>query len=205
MVHRLVVFASDKGDKLNAILDACATGSLNAEVAALVAEKKCPAIHLAEDAGVPIIFHPWGPYKVAKKLPETYARDLAVKVWMYQPDMIVLAGWTRSLHPGFVENFPMQVVTTHPSLHADLNDPYALAHVFDRFQLGEINQTRVTAFYVSGQEVDNDALIAQETVPMISGEPFESFAERLTGIEANLLIKTIRDCLASPDQDRTSS
>jgi folate-dependent phosphoribosylglycinamide formyltransferase PurN len=195
MTKRLIVFASDKGLKLQAILDACANGTIDAEVVALVADKKCPAIHVAEEVRIPIIFHIWGPYKVKKKLPETYKRDLAAKVWMYQPDLMVLAGWVRELAGGFLENYPRQVVSVHPSLPGAFPGAFALAEAYDAFQQGEIQHTGVTVNYAMGYEIQPEDVITQENVPIFPDESLEDLRSRSEEVEARLLINALANIL----------
>lgn len=196
MTDRLVVFASDDGKKLQAILDACNNGTLDAEIAALVADKKCPAIHLAEAAGIPIIFHTWGPYKIAKKLPATYKRDLAVKVMLHEPDLIVLAGWLRELADGFLEYYPGLVVNIHPALPGTFTGPFALAHAFDAFQRNEITKTGVTVYYAMTAEIDPEDVIVSREIAFDPAETYETFEARIREVEPQLLITALEKILS---------
>jgi folate-dependent phosphoribosylglycinamide formyltransferase PurN len=96
----LGVLAAGNGPGFRAVLDACANGELDAVVAALAAERKCPAITRAEESRIPIVFQPWGPYKVAGKLRETYDRDLAARLLMHGVEFVLLDGWERALSSG---------------------------------------------------------------------------------------------------------
>lgn len=196
MTQRLVVIASDEGKKLQEILNACENGTLDAEIVALVADKKCPAIHVAEAAGIPIIFHTWGPYKIAKKVPGTYKRDLAVKVWMYQPDLIVLAGWLRDLADGFLENYPRQVVSVHPALSGEFPDPFAIAKAFDAYQRNEIHETGVTVHYAMRSAIVEEDILLQETVSIHPDETIEALKTRILEVEKRLLLQALQDLLA---------
>jgi phosphoribosylglycinamide formyltransferase-1 len=109
MIH-LALLSSGDGLGFQAIYDACESGELDAVVAVMAAEKKCAAILRAEAAGTPVIFHPWGPYKVAGKLRATYDRDLSVKLWMHAADLVLLDGWERELTSGFMEMFAGRII-----------------------------------------------------------------------------------------------
>ena len=106
----LAVLVSGEGLGFQAVHDACASGELDAAIVAFAAEKKCAAVHRAEAIRTPIIFHPWGPYKVAGKLRATYDRDLAVKLRMHRADYILLDGWERDLTWGFEEMYAGRIL-----------------------------------------------------------------------------------------------
>ena len=107
---RLALLSSVDGLGFQAVYDACESGELDAVVAVMAAEKKCAAILRAEAVGTPVIFHPWGPYKVAGKLRATYDRDLAVKLWMHAAGLVLLDGWERELTWGFTEMFAGRII-----------------------------------------------------------------------------------------------
>jgi formyltetrahydrofolate-dependent phosphoribosylglycinamide formyltransferase len=192
---RLVVFASGEGTNLQAILDACADGSLDAEVVALVADKKCNAIKRAEAAGVPIIFHPWGPYKVAGKLRSTYDRDLAARVMMYAPDWVVLAGWMRLLTIGFLEHYPEMVINLHPALPGAFPGTEAIARAFEAYQRGGIAQTGVMVHFVPDEGVDDGPVILSEAVPILPGDTLELLEARVHEVEHRVFVAAIKSLI----------
>ncbi len=102
--------SSGEGLGFQTVLDSCAAGELAASVVVLAAEKICPAILRAEAAGVPVIFHAWGPYKVAGKLRETYDRDLAARLQMHGVEYVLLDGWERELTPEFEAAFTGRIL-----------------------------------------------------------------------------------------------
>lgn len=190
-MKRIAVLASGTGTNFQALIDACASGALDAEIAVLATDKKCPAVHRAEAAGIPIIFHPWGPYKVAKKLRWTYDRDLAIKVMMYAPDLVVLAGWMRILTMGFLEAFPMRVVNLHPALPGTYPGAHAIAQAWDAYQRGEISHTGVMVHYVPDEGVDDGPVIAQAEVPIQPEDTYEVLKARIHEVEHRLLVTAV--------------
>ncbi len=192
---RLVIFASGEGTNLQAILDACAAGTLDAEVVALVADKKCNAIKRAEAAGVPIIFQMWGPYKVAGKLRETYDRDLAVRVMLYEPDLVVLAGWMRLLTMGFLEHYGGMVINLHPALPGTFPGMDAIAGAFAASQNGEITQTGVMVHFVPDEGVDDGPVILSEAVPILRDDTLETLAARVHETEYRVFVKAIQSLI----------
>ena len=190
---RLVVFASGNGTNLQAILDASADGTLNAEVVALVANKKCKAIKRAEAVGIPIIFQPWGYYRRAGKLRETYDRDLAAKVSLYQPDFVILAGWMRILTTGLLEHFPMRVINLHPALPGQFPGTDAIERAFVAYENGEIEHTGVMVHYVPDEGVDDGPVIKQEIVPIYPDDTLEMLEERVHEVEHRIFVEAIQE------------
>src|SRR5690606_36942998 len=103
MTARLAVFISGSGTNLQAILDAIAAKTLDAEVVLVVSNRKAAyGLVRAEQAGIPTLYFPLKPYTDAGNSRETYDNDLAECVRPYQPDWIVLAGWMHIFTPAFL-------------------------------------------------------------------------------------------------------
>ena len=109
--NRLVVLASGFGSNLQAVIDACAAGDLDAEVVSVVCDrKKAFSFERAEKAGIPSCYHPWKPYKDAGKDRREFDAALANIVTEFEPTLVILAGWMRVLTSAFLDHFPMRVV-----------------------------------------------------------------------------------------------
>lgn len=199
-MKRIAVLASGTGTNFQALIDACDSGELDAEIVALATDKKCPAVHRAEAAGIPIVFQPWGPYKVAKKLRETYDRDLAVRIMMFQPDLVVLAGWMRILTMGFLEVYPMRVINLHPALPGMFPGTHAIARAWDAYHRGEITHTGVMVHFVPDEGVDEGPVIAQADVEIHPDDTFETLEARVHAVEHRLLVDAVRTALEEVDK-----
>ncbi|HER35137.1 MAG: phosphoribosylglycinamide formyltransferase [Halothiobacillaceae bacterium] len=110
---RLVVLASGNGSNFQAIIDACESGRINAEIVLLVVNRPgAYAFERAETHGIParLIDH--------KAYPDRGAFDAAMAeaIDEAEPDWIVMAGFMRILTDGFVERFQGRLINIHPSL-----------------------------------------------------------------------------------------
>jgi phosphoribosylglycinamide formyltransferase-1 len=192
---RLVVLASGNGTNFQAILDACVSGGLQADVAALAVNRTCNAIQRAERAGIPVIFQPWGPYRRAGKHRRDYDHNLAAHVAEYRPDFVILAGWMRLLSMAFLERFPMQVVNLHPALPGTFPGTEAIGRALIAYRNGEIRHTGVMVHFVPDEGVDDGPVIAQEQVPILPEDTLETLTERVHNTEHRLFVDAIQSLI----------
>ncbi len=97
---RLVVLISGNGTNLQAILDACTTGKLNARVQAVISNRSSAfGLERARQAGVAAVALP-KPKDLDRRMYDAQLRD---QVKAHEPDWVILAGWMRILSSAFLE------------------------------------------------------------------------------------------------------
>ena len=196
--HRLVVLASGFGSNLQAIIDACESGDLDAEIAGVVCDrKKAYSFERAEKAGIPSRYHPWKPYKDGGKDRREFDADLVNIVTEFEPTLVILAGWMRVLTSAFLDHFPMQVVNLHPALPGTFAGTHAIERAWADFQAGMITETGVMVHYVPDEGVDVGPVISQEVVSISTDDTLESLEERIHKVEHRLLVQAIQQALDS--------
>ena len=185
----LVVLISGSGTNLQAILDACASGSLPARVAAVISNKReAYGLERARKAGVPAIYLP----KPKEQDRREYDAQLAARVAGFQPDWVVLAGWMRVLSAAFLERFPGRVVNLHPALPGMFPGTHAIQRAHEAFQRGEIEHTGVMVHRVPDEGVDVGPVLAQQVIRLYPGESLEALEERVHHAEHHLLVVTLK-------------
>jgi phosphoribosylglycinamide formyltransferase 1 len=188
----IVVLISGNGSNLQAILDACAAGELNAQVVAVVSNKKDAfGLERARRANVPAIVKP----KFKDQDRRAYDAELAELVSAYQPDWIVLAGWMRVLSSAFLDRFPQRVVNLHPALPGMFPGTHAIERAYTAYRAGEITQTGVMVHLVPDEGVDVGPVLAQEIVPIEVDDTIESLEARIHAVEHRLLVATLKSLL----------
>src|SRR6185503_10365389 len=99
MTSRLVVLLSGNGSNLPAILDACASGVVRAQVVAVISDKgDAYGLVRAHDAGIDAIHLP----RLDSETRRDYDARLAELALTYVPNYVVLAGWMRILSAAFL-------------------------------------------------------------------------------------------------------
>jgi phosphoribosylglycinamide formyltransferase-1 len=186
---RLVVLISGSGTNLQALLDACANGTLPAQVAA-VASNRADAFGLqrAAAAGVPILVLERQPGQART----VYDHALADAVTAYAPDWIVLAGWMRILTMSFLARFPGKVINLHPALPGAFPGTHAIERAYAAHERGEIDRTGVMVHLVPDEGVDDGPVLGTAEVAFAPGESLAEFTARMHQVEHWLLVDTLR-------------
>ncbi len=188
-MKRLVVLASGNGSNAQAIIDACASGALPAEVMAVVSDHgNAKALVRADAAGLPAVH-------VGRRTDESradYDARLADIVTGFDPDWVVLAGWMRVLTLNFLGWFPGMVVNLHPALPGELPGLHAIERAHDEAKAGTRTSTGVMVHLVPDEGVDVGPVLATAEVPILADDTLEELEERVHTVEHQLLVDTLR-------------
>jgi phosphoribosylglycinamide formyltransferase-1 len=110
---RLAVMASGGGSNLGAILDACRSGRISAEVVVVISDKAAArALTRASDVGIPALPIP----PEAGETRDSHGERLLAALRPFDADLVVLAGYMRILSTAFVQRLSGRMVNIHPSL-----------------------------------------------------------------------------------------
>jgi formyltetrahydrofolate-dependent phosphoribosylglycinamide formyltransferase len=197
---RLVVLISGSGSNLQAILDACESGALNARVTAVVSNRKAAfGLERARQAHVPTLYLPLKPYTDAGRPRQEYDQVLADRLIALHPDLVVLAGWMHIFTPCFYESFRGRVINLHPALPGQFPGTHSIQRAYEAFRRGEIPHGGVMV-HRAVPEVDAGDVIAREVVPILSTDTLETFEARVHETEHRLLVEAIRQILETLDE-----
>ena len=189
MTSRLVVLISGNGSNLQAILDACASGELDATVVSVISNNaEAYGLIRARNAGIESIHFP----KLETESRQQYDSRLADYVTTRQPDYIILAGWMRILSNSFLSSLPNRVVNLHPALPETFPGTHTIERAFEAYQRKEISHTGVMVHLVPDEGVDNGPVLSAEIVPIFADDTLESLEARVHQTEHKLLITTLK-------------
>ncbi len=190
---RLVVLISGNGTNLQAILDACQSGELPAQVVVVVSNKvDAYGLVRAEKAGASTVVVE----KARGQDRREYDAILAERVATSAPDWVVLAGWMRILTSVFLDQFPSRVINLHPALPGTFPGTHAIERAYEAWQKGEIDHTGVMVHLVPDEGVDVGPPLAIQKIGFIPGESFEEFEGRVHAVEHKLLVITLRNIVS---------
>jgi len=186
----LAVLVSGNGSNLQAIIDACADGTLGAEVKVVISNRPdAYALTRAADAGVPTLVIEQGdqPRRV-------YDSELARAVATVGVDLVVLAGWDRLLSEAFVTHHT--VVNLHPAKPGVFPGLGAIEKAFSGWLDGTVTSGGVMVHFVPDEGVDDGPVIETEEVPFEPDDTLETFTERVHATEHRVVVKAIDKVIA---------
>jgi formyltetrahydrofolate-dependent phosphoribosylglycinamide formyltransferase len=201
MTHpRLVVLVSGNGSNLQAILDACAQGTLDAEVVAVVSNRSNAfGLERGRLAGVATVC--LEPRQGEERA--DYDARLADVVAGFGPDVVVLAGWMRILTMSFLGWFPGGVVNLHPALPGEYPGTHAIERALADARAGHRDHTGVMVHLVPGEGVDDGPTLATAIVPIAPDDTLESLSARMHATEHRLLVEALATLLAATSRTAT--
>ncbi|MEO5724178.1 MAG: phosphoribosylglycinamide formyltransferase [Ilumatobacteraceae bacterium] len=193
---RLVVLVSGNGSNLQAILDATASGVLQAEVALVVSNVAgVPALERAAAAGVARCVLE----RRRNEARADYDTRLTAVVADARPDWVVLAGWMRILTMGFLGRFPNHVLNLHPALPGELPGTGAVEQAYAEARKGLRTRTGVMVHLVPDEGVDDGPVLASAEVPIRADDSYADLARRVHDCEHSLLVSTLAGLIYAKD------
>ena len=195
---RFVVLISGNGSNLQALLDAAASGTLPAHIAAVISNKRDAfGLERARNASIPALVK----VKYKDQDRSEYDRELAELVESYSPDFVILAGWMRLLTPVFLDRFSYRVVNLHPALPGAFPGTHAIERAFAAYQKGEITHSGIMVHYVVDAGVDSGPVIAQKNVPLYPQDTLEQFENRVHTCEHQVLVNAVQTLIRQKEEE----
>jgi len=183
---RLGVLASGAGSILGAILESGLT------VETVVVDRPCPAVALAEQAGVPAVEiverESYGPAfdRVA------YTHRVVDALKRQRVDVVAMAGFGTILAAPIFDRYAGRILNTHPALLPAFKGWHAVRDALDY----GVKVTGTTV-HVATEEVDAGPILAQEAVAVLDDDTEDSLHERIKAVERRLYPAAIRAFLDS--------
>lgn len=169
--QKLVVLISGSGSNLQAFIDACKDGRINAEISCVISNKaEAFGLQRAVDAGIKTAVVDHKGYDSR----EAFDQVLAQTIQEHQPDLVILAGFMRILTAEFVNTFLGKLLNIHPSLlpkYTGLNTHQRAIDAGDEF-------AGVTVHFVT-PELDGGPSILQAKVAIAADESAESLSKKI--------------------------
>lgn len=178
---RLVVLASGTGSLLASLL-AAAVDDYPARVVAVGTDRKCAAVDIAAEAGVPSYTVRLGDHADR----DAWDAALTEATAEHQPDLVVSAGFMKILGGQFLSRFPGRVVNTHPALLPSFPGAHAVP---DALAYG-VRVTGCTVHLVDSG-MDTGPILAQQAVEVLDDDTEETLHERIKVVERRLLVDVL--------------
>ena len=170
-MKKIVVLISGHGMNLQAMIDACKSSYINAEIVGVFSNQSDAfGLQRAKIAG---IFH-------RTFLRSDYADNLAMdrhiadEIDNLGADLIVLAGYMKILSPEFTQHFAGKILNIHPSLLPK----YSGLHTYQRAMEAGETEHGMTIHFVN-EKIDGGAIVLQAKVPIFPEDNITDIEDRV--------------------------
>lgn len=197
MTKNIVILISGGGSNMGAIVNVAAQRNwerrFGARVAAVISNKEeAEGLAFAKEQGIAtrVVKH----RDFASR--EEFDAALSKAIDLFEPALVVLAGFMRILTPGFVAHYAGRLINIHPSLlpaFAGLDTHQRAIDAGCKVAGATVHQ--VTA------ELDHGPILAQAVVPVLPGDTAQSLANRVLTQEHVIYPQAIESFLANSDAD----
>ena len=188
MTIRVGVCVSGRGSNLQAILDACRDGRLDARVAYVASSRKsAPALERAKAAGVPAEAFPPAANGGRDAAQQLMARRLVAA----EVELVVLAGFDRILGDAFWAVLgDVPVINIHPSLLPAFGGLNRLK-VHEAVLAAGVAETGCTVHRAHRGMLDEGETVVQRRVPVQPGDDPETLEARVLAEEHVAIVEAI--------------
>lgn len=175
---KLGILISGRGSNMKAIVEACRSGDLPAEVVTVISNKASAlGIEWARDQGIDCRVLAHQDFESR----EGHDRAVAGELKAAGVDWVCLAGYMRLLSRTFVESFPRRILNIHPSLLPAFPGLGAQQQAWDY----GVKWTGCTVHLVDAQ-LDHGPIVAQQAVPVEVHLTVESLEKAILETEHHL-------------------
>ena len=185
---RLAVLASGRGSNLQAIIDAIESRVLQAELVAVISNKKeAVALERARKHGLPDLFVDPKPFVGRPDSREAYDRALLEVLAQRQVELVLLAGYMKIVTPVLVNAYANRMMNIHPSLLPAFPGLEVQRKAID----WGCKLAGCTVHFVT-EGVDEGPIILQAAVPILDSDTAETLAARILEQEHKIFPRAVQ-------------
>ena len=181
---RVGVLASGGGTNLQAIIDRCQDGSIDAEIAVVITNNPgAGALDRADKAGIPTLCINHRDFS----LREDFDKAVVGALQDSGVELVVLAGFMRIITQTFIDAYPNRIINIHPALLPAFPGLHVQQQAIDygaRF-------SGCTVHFVDGG-VDTGPIIIQAVVPIHPEDTADDLAARILEQEHKIYPRAIQ-------------
>ncbi len=188
-VLQLGFLASHRGTNLQAILDACKTGRLQARPRVIISNNSdSGALQRAREADVPAV------HLSTYTHPEPGALDGAILAILqeYGVEVVCLAGYMKRLGARTLAAYRGRVLNIHPSLLPKFGGRGFYGEVVHRAVLAAGERETGATVHLVDKEYDHGQVLDQVRVPVESGDSVETLSSQVLQQEHRLYVRTLQ-------------
>ncbi len=187
---RIAALASHGGSILQAVIDACESGALSAEVSLVISNNSSAgALERARAHGIRTA------HLSSRSHPDADALDEAIEQALEaaEADWVLLSGYMKKLGPRTLARYRNRILNTHPALLPKYGGQgFYGSKVHEAVIAAGDTESGATVHLVDG-DYDTGPILAQVKVPIRSGDTAAILEERVKEAERKLIVTTLEE------------
>ena len=185
----LGVLASHGGTNLQAIIDSCRSGSIDAEVRVVISNNsRSLALERARRAGIPTAHLSSATHPDPGRLDEAIAETLQ----RHGVQVVALAGYMKMLGARTLDAYRNRILNVHPALLPKFGGRGMYGERVHQAVLASGDSVSGVTVHLVDEEYDHGSVVAQTQVPVLPDDTPDTLAARVLEQEHNLYPKTIQ-------------
>ena len=186
---KLGVLCSHNGTNLQAIIDACFSRQLNAELRVVIGNNsKSYAFIRAKRANIPVSHISGKTHKSLDSIDEAILETLLDN----QVNLVLLAGYMKKLGPKTVSGYKGRILNIHPSLLPLYGGKNMFGRAVHQAVLNAGDIVTGASIHLVNHEYDVGKILAQMKVSVNKNDTVDSLSNRVLKHEHELYVKTLR-------------
>ena len=188
MELRLGFLSSHGGSNMQAIIDACKAGRLDARPCVVISNNSLSAaLGRARREGIP------HRHLSGRTHPDPGAMDEAILETLEENgvNLVVLAGYMRLLGPKTVSRYRGRVLSIHPALLPRFGGKGFYGKAVHEAVLAAGDRVTGVTVHLVDERFDHGPIVAQTEVPVLDGDTVESLGERVLRREHEFYVETL--------------
>jgi phosphoribosylglycinamide formyltransferase-1 len=191
---RLAVLASHAGTILQAVLDACRSGELKADVVLVISNNSTSgALSRANEAGIATAHLSSATHAGADRLDAAMVQALKDA----EVDGVLLAGYMKKLGPRVLSAYRHRIVNTHPALLPKFGGAGFFGRRVHEAVIASGDAETGATVHLVDEHYDSGPILAQVRVPVRPNDAAEDLEERVKMAERKLVVATLAELAQS--------
>ncbi|MAJ91429.1 MAG: phosphoribosylglycinamide formyltransferase [Legionellales bacterium] len=188
-MKKIGILVSGKGSNMTAIIDACHSGYLLAEVKIVISSNpSAKALEIANEKNIKTIHFNSFPSQNINEIDVSICKVLHDN----KVDIVLLAGFMKKVGPVVLEKFEGRILNVHPSLLPKHGGKGLYGMNVHREVISAGDKESGATIHLVNNEYDEGAILAQKSVIVGSKETAESLASKVLEIEHRLYVDTVK-------------
>lgn len=200
---RLGFLVSHGGSNMQAIIDACRNGNLNATARVVISNNPDAfALERAKKEKIPAFCFN------SKTDPNSLDLDLKILKTLqeHNVDLVILAGYMRMLGNKTLSFYKNRILNIHPALLPKFGGVGMYGQFVHKAVIDAKESTTGVTIHLVSNKYDQGSIVAQATVPVLANDTPQTLSERVLAQEHKLFWQTLKKIsLGKIDLDKIAS